>query len=312
MQDTTEWADSVTVTAKFADNVGLASKQYRIGDGAWSDYTDGVTVTENTTVSFRAVDTAGNEITTNHEVKNVKMEFTGTLENETKEVVAGETAQGVIVNDKGVLTILDYGMASQITVNEGGSMTVNSGGSANTTTVKQGGSMTVSGGGYAYNITNERGTVDILKGGNAEYLSVDEGGKGTCVEGSVNGLTNYGYVSGGGTFENVKIFYGALTVSSGGKVIGLTMAEYADLTMKEKTTLQGATIEGAKATMSGTEVKGVTVASGGSVQHIYCFINCLNRRIICTLDISSSRNIRICCICRSQSIFWWITCRRSI
>ena len=193
------------------------------------------------------------------------MEFTGTLENETKEVVAGETAQGVIVNDKGVLTILDYGMASQITVNEGGSMTVNSGGSANTTTVKQGGSMTVSGGGYAYNITDERGTVDILKGGNAEYLSVDEGGKGTCVEGSVNGLTNYGYVSGGGTFENVKIFYGALTVSSGGKVIGLTMAEYADLTMKEKTTLQGATIEGAKATMSGTEVKGVTVASGGSV-----------------------------------------------
>ena len=193
------------------------------------------------------------------------MEFTGTLENETKEVVAGETAQGVIVNDKGVLTILDYGMASQITVNEGGSMTVNSGGSANATTVKQGGSMTVSDGGYAYNITNERGTVDILKGGKAEYLSVDEGGKGTCVEGSVNGLTNYGYVSGGGTFENVKIFYGALTVSSGGKVIGLTMAEYADLTMKEETTLQGATIEDAKATMSGTEVKGVTVASGGSV-----------------------------------------------
>ena len=227
-QDTTEWTESVTVTAKFADNVGLASRQYRIGDGAWSDYTDGVTVTENTTVSFRAVDTAGNEITSNHEVKNVKMEFTGTLENETKEIAAGVTANNVTVNDKGVLTILEGGSARIIVVNRGGS-------------------------------------VDILNGGKAEDVYNDEGT--VCVDGIVNGLSGCGDFSGGGTFENVNLYGdGArLTATNGGKVINLTMDEYSMLTMEKETTLEGAAINGGRATLYGTEVKGMTVASGGSV-----------------------------------------------
>ena len=58
---TTEPAASVTVTATFDDNVGVATQQYKIGEGSWQDYTTGVTVTTNTTVYFKAVDTAGNE-----------------------------------------------------------------------------------------------------------------------------------------------------------------------------------------------------------------------------------------------------------
>ena len=53
----------VTVTAVFADDVALAESLYRIGEtGAWTAYTKGgVTVSENTTVYFKAVDTGGNE-----------------------------------------------------------------------------------------------------------------------------------------------------------------------------------------------------------------------------------------------------------
>lgn len=52
----------VTVTAVFSDNVALAASLYRIGDGEWLEYKDpGVTVTDNATVFFKAVDTSGNE-----------------------------------------------------------------------------------------------------------------------------------------------------------------------------------------------------------------------------------------------------------
>ena len=68
---TTEPAASVTVTAEFADDVELASKLYKVGLGDWTDYTTGVTVTTNTTVSFKAVDTAGNEVTESFVVSNI-------------------------------------------------------------------------------------------------------------------------------------------------------------------------------------------------------------------------------------------------
>lgn len=63
----------IILTADFADNVGLASKQYKIGEnGEWVDYTDGgVVVSENVTAFFRAIDTAGNETGANYEVTNV-------------------------------------------------------------------------------------------------------------------------------------------------------------------------------------------------------------------------------------------------
>ena len=59
---TTPTNQAVTVTAKFADDVKLSSSFYRVGeDGEWLSYTNGVTVTQNTTVFFKAVDTSGNE-----------------------------------------------------------------------------------------------------------------------------------------------------------------------------------------------------------------------------------------------------------
>ena len=53
----------VVVTAVFADDVGLAQTLYRIGeDGEWMAYDKkGVTVEENATVYFKAVDVGGNE-----------------------------------------------------------------------------------------------------------------------------------------------------------------------------------------------------------------------------------------------------------
>ena len=70
--NTTEPAESVTVTAVFADDVALASSQYKIGEaGNWYAYVDGVTVTDNLTIYFQATDTAGNETIESYTVTNV-------------------------------------------------------------------------------------------------------------------------------------------------------------------------------------------------------------------------------------------------
>ena len=71
---TTAPAESLTVTAEFADNMELASKQYKIGEaGEWYDYPiGGVTVTENIVVYFKAVDMAGNETEASYEVTNIE------------------------------------------------------------------------------------------------------------------------------------------------------------------------------------------------------------------------------------------------
>jgi len=61
---TTQTSRDVTVTAVFADDVGLEACLYRIGeDGEWENYNSktGVTVTDNATVYFKAIDTGGNE-----------------------------------------------------------------------------------------------------------------------------------------------------------------------------------------------------------------------------------------------------------
>lgn len=62
---------NVTVSAVFADNVALASKQYRLGSGNWLDYTGAITVTANTTIYFKAVDTAGNEANAQYVMSNI-------------------------------------------------------------------------------------------------------------------------------------------------------------------------------------------------------------------------------------------------
>jgi autotransporter passenger strand-loop-strand repeat protein len=71
--ETKPTSQDVVITAEFADDVGLAQSLYRIGEsGEWTDYVDGVVVTENTTVSFKAVDITGNESEiASYEVANI-------------------------------------------------------------------------------------------------------------------------------------------------------------------------------------------------------------------------------------------------
>ncbi|MBQ9338347.1 MAG: AIDA repeat-containing protein [Lentisphaeria bacterium] len=68
----TETAGPVVVTAEFSDDRELAARQYRIGEGAWQDYINGVAVSQNATVYFRAADTAGNETTDYIVIGNIK------------------------------------------------------------------------------------------------------------------------------------------------------------------------------------------------------------------------------------------------
>ena len=65
---------NVVVTAEFADDEGVASVFYKLGDnGLWLDYPEGgVTIYENGTVYFKAVDAAGNESeVAKYEVTNI-------------------------------------------------------------------------------------------------------------------------------------------------------------------------------------------------------------------------------------------------
>jgi len=62
----------IVISARFVDDFELASSLYRIGDGEdWIDYVDGVNVSENTTVFFKAIDAAGNESEASYEVTNI-------------------------------------------------------------------------------------------------------------------------------------------------------------------------------------------------------------------------------------------------
>ncbi len=123
---TTAPAASVTVTASFDDDVSLASTQYRIGVGAWQDYTTGVTVTENTTVYFKAVDAAGNESEVKeYEVTNIII--TGDITGK-EYVSSGGMASGATVKAGGSLNILSGGVARDTLINAGGKLTVVKGG----------------------------------------------------------------------------------------------------------------------------------------------------------------------------------------
>ncbi len=61
---TTPTNQDVTISAVFTDNVQVTQTMYRLGpNGTWETYKDVVTVSENTTVYFKAKDAAGNEST---------------------------------------------------------------------------------------------------------------------------------------------------------------------------------------------------------------------------------------------------------
>ena len=129
---TTATNQNVTVTANFSDNVAVASKLYKIGDGAWTDYVDGVTVTENATVYFKAVDTSGNEsdiasyVVTNI-IPPVAPDLSGDL-TASYDLTAGKVGHDVNILDGGELNVSDGGTVENTTVNNGGELNVSSGG----------------------------------------------------------------------------------------------------------------------------------------------------------------------------------------
>ena len=57
---TTPTNQDVLVTADFTDNVEVESSFYKVGDGLWIPYIDGVIVSNNETVFFKAIDESGN------------------------------------------------------------------------------------------------------------------------------------------------------------------------------------------------------------------------------------------------------------
>ena len=59
---TTPTNHDIVLTADFSDDIELASTLYKLGEkGEWISYDDGVIVSENTTVYFKAIDNSGNE-----------------------------------------------------------------------------------------------------------------------------------------------------------------------------------------------------------------------------------------------------------
>ena len=81
----------VQVSAVFADETELAQSLYRLGSGDWLAYSGPVTMTDNGTVHFRAVDVSGNVAEAQYEVANID-----------KEKPAAVSGLVVVVNDNSV------------------------------------------------------------------------------------------------------------------------------------------------------------------------------------------------------------------
>ena len=60
---------NVTITVTYSEDSTV--KQYKIGNGAWQNYTSAFTVSSNNTIYFRAEDAAGNESTSNLVISNI-------------------------------------------------------------------------------------------------------------------------------------------------------------------------------------------------------------------------------------------------
>lgn len=121
----------VVITADFSDDVALASKLYRIGaNGEWLEYTDGVTVADNATVYFKAVDTSGNEsVVASCTVSNIVSSGFVLSGGQSAAVLPGRTLTDTVVSG-GSLYVSPDGTAAGIEVEAGGSMYVSAGGTA--------------------------------------------------------------------------------------------------------------------------------------------------------------------------------------
>ena len=199
---------SVTVFADFHDDMALASKWYRIGrNGAWTEYTDGVTVGENTVVYFKAVDAAGNE----SEIVS--------------RTVSNITSSGCTFSGGQTVDVLSASRFSD-TVLSGGSMRISSGGAADGTAACDGGRMVVSSGGTASGATiDPGGELALLPGAHVSEITVNSDG---CAGIGSSSVADGVAVNSGGR----------LAVQEGGSITGrMTFADGADVSFAPKSIL---------------------------------------------------------------------------
>ena len=254
---TTEPAASVTITAKFDDNMSLEWQEYRIGDGEWEDYTGPVTVTENTTVSFHATDTAGNEVTSSCEVKNitgggggVTPDLTGDLDSE-HHLTAGQVGSDVNIILGGKLHVENGARTSQTTLKYGELHISNGGVAINTTANLFGGIVYVSEGGIAEGVTLNSGAVHVSNGGTASNVTIN-------LSGGIN-------IYGGGIVSGAEVAAGGglYVMDSGAYVSGIVAEAGAKLAfVVASDTYEQGTYDGSPFEI-GSTVKGYTVHSKG-------------------------------------------------
>ena len=196
---TTPTNRNVTVTASFDDNVGVVSELYRIGEnGAWKSYEDGVTVSENTTVYFKAVDAAGNESeVARYNVTNIQTPpdnvVSGTVVPalnsafvSANSVYEDTRVSGgrlyIMSGGTAIHTIVDYGTVTGEDFDQDfeGQVFVRAGGSVDNTVISGGGWLRVEGGGTADNTVISGGLLQVESGGTATNINW------TPCEGTVN------------------------------------------------------------------------------------------------------------------------------
>ncbi len=235
---TTEPAPSVTVTATFDDNVGVATKQYKIGKGDWQDYTDaGVTVTNNKTVYFRATDAVGNVATESVTVTNIvggEPDLTGDLA-ATVTLTADMVGSDVNILNGGRLYVEEDGLTDKTTVNSGGKLIISSGGTA--TQVKENGgyvnanpyaSVTYVSNSFTGLVLDNYGTATVHSGTTATDTVINGGGELRVYDGLANNTVVRGsdddpgvlMMDTGGTLNGVTVESGGELLLWGGKLTG--------------------------------------------------------------------------------------------
>jgi len=146
------------------------------------------------------------------------------------------TASGTTISGGG--SALIYGTTSGTTVSSGGKIDVSArfstssgwvNGTAIGTTVRNGGVVTVSSGGIASSTTiSSGGTITVSSGGIASGTTISSGATITAASGgAVNSTTiiGQGFIAGSGTFTDLTLSGGSLTISAGLSLAGnLTLA----------------------------------------------------------------------------------------
>ena len=274
----------VTVTAEFYDDVKLASTLYRIGEtGEWQDYTGGLVFSENATVYFKAVDTAGNESEiVGYEITNIDKDAPDvvsglTVKNDSKAVFASKTYLDTTLGFNGWLYVSGGGTASGTNVKGMGKLYVSSGGTAMMTTIRDGGLVLLESGasGSGANI-NFGGRLVLSPGASYDNVNISPDGSMTLSAGA--SAKNVTVASGGCLFvfddaqiDSLTVDFGAIINIANPAVVTNLFENggYVNTTWKNITfapnTFSGITISGGSATIhSGTTALDTTLGEMGA------------------------------------------------